>query len=269
MGSFVQQPTDGNAVGSKENEFHRRMELIQKSGYDFVEFPVAIVAPDKPEAEYKPLITELKKYRIAPEVYNCFISLKLTGEGVDYNAIEKYLETAISRVAETGGKIIVFGSGGARRVTDGFPIGKGYAQLVKFLEMVNPVAEKYNVDIAIEPLNKQETNIINTVKEGIKLAEDVGLPRIKVLADLYHVAQENEPFENILPAGADLIHVHVADTKRWYPGSGNYDYNGFFATLKKMGYNGRICAEWVYKEFDPEAKQTIKFLKKKWKEVEL
>ncbi len=55
--------------------------------------------------------------------------------------------------------------------------------------------------------------------------------------------EEHEPFESIIEARHYLLHTHTADTGRLYPGSGSYDYPGFFAALRSAGYDGRMSVE--------------------------
>jgi D-psicose/D-tagatose/L-ribulose 3-epimerase len=141
-----------------------RVSVLEKYGYDFFELGVSSLLPETLDSEFIPVREKAKSFRIKPEAYNVFIKgeLKLTGEEVDFDRVIRYVETAVRRAAALGGKIIVFGSGTARRVPDGFPKEKAYEQLKKFLNMVADNAGKHRITIAIEPLNREETNILNS-----------------------------------------------------------------------------------------------------------
>ncbi|WP_163582115.1 TIM barrel protein [Gracilibacillus saliphilus] len=82
--------------------------------------------------------------------------------------------------------------------------------------------EPLGITIVIEPLNKKESNIITSVPETVALVEKVNRPSIQVLADLYHMMEENESLENIKTARSYLQYVHVADSGRMVPETGTY-----------------------------------------------
>ena len=92
-----------------------------------------------------------------------------------------YVEKALKRAKALGVSNVVFGSGGAKNVPEGFPIEQGYEQIVTLLKRIAPVASGYGITIVIEPLRKAECNLINTFEEGCRLAKDVNDPAIRVL----------------------------------------------------------------------------------------
>ena len=75
--------------------------------------------------------------------------------------------------------------------------------------------------LVIEPLNRAESNIANSVAEGVRFAEAVSRPEVKVLADFYHMDEENEPLDELVVNAGWLAHVHLADTGRMSPGTGS------------------------------------------------
>ncbi len=240
-------------------------DMLRKTGYDFIECPVGIVEPGKGEEEFKTIKNQLKDTNLLFYAFNIFIpgDLKITGPEVDFLALEDYVEIVLSRVQSLGGKVIVFGSGGARRVPEKFSRVDAWMQIKRFLEMVADKAGQYNITIAIEPLRSEETNIINTLEEGLQMAREVNRAEIRVLVDLYHMVQENEPFEHIKDAGELLVHVHVADTGRFYPGSGDYDYDTFLEMLSDINYDGGISIECNWDNKEDEVKKALSFLKNK------
>ena len=119
------------------------------------------------------------------------------------------------------------------------------ADPVKCGRMLGGTAAKYGVTIALEPLRKAETNIINRQDEGLKLVEEVGHPHFRLLTDLYHLVQEGGTAEDVKACGNVFAHVHIAkpdDRKAMYPGDG-MDYASFFAALRAVGYDARISFE--------------------------
>ena len=102
-------------------------------------------------------------------------------------------------------------------------------------------------------LNRRETNLVTSVAEGAEVVRAVGHPSVRLVADLYHMVLEAEPSEVLDPVADLLAHVHVADTGRFAPGTGAYDYPGFFGALQRIGYSGRIAAENTWRDFPPRA----------------
>jgi sugar phosphate isomerase/epimerase len=119
--------------------------------------------------------------------------------------------------------------------------------------------------LILEPLNRYETSIINTVAEAAALIEKVGAKNLGILADSFHMnIEEKDLFESVVRAGSLVRHVHLADSNRWPPGQGHLDFDQFFAALDKIGY-----AAWVSGEYlpMPDPDQSVKlfadFLKAK------
>ena len=160
--------------------------------------------------------------------------------------------------------MVVLGSGGARRVPDGFPREEAFSQLVDFCRRIAPLARDNGITIAVEPLRRQETNIINTAREGLELVKAVDRPEIKLLVDYYHLAEENESADVLLEAGRQVVHAHIANPKgRVYPLSpGESDYAGFFENLCRIRYSGRLSIEASTTDFAAQAPQSLAMLRK-------
>ena len=139
------------------------------------------------------------------------------------------MTTVLSR-KKIGIKTLVFGSGGAHNVPDGFDRNRTYTQIVDFLKMIAPIAQVNSITIVIEPLNKKECNIINSVAEAMTYVKEFDHPNIRCLVDSYHFWLENESLADLEKAMPSIAHVHVADSDgRTAPGqSGTSDYQPFF-----------------------------------------
>ena len=240
-----------------------KVESLYRAGFDFIECPVGSVSPEESDRYFKENI--LTKFRESPlpiEAFNVFLPghLKVTGDSVDRKAIDKYLDVALERLDTIGAKIVVFGSGGARSLPEHFDREKGEAQIVDFLHLVADKADQTDITVVIEPLNKKESNIINSVTEAVAFAKKVDRSSIQVLADFYHMDEDNEPLDNIFTARDFLRHVHVADTGRLAPGTGSYPYQEFVKQLKAANYNDRVSIECSWHEFEQELGQAKQFL---------
>jgi len=246
-----------------------KMAAVEEAGYDFIELPVKTVMPESPDAEFAPVKREILAGGIVPEAWNCLLpgDLKITGPDADLYRARRFVKTAFQRIADVGGEVVVFGSGGARRVPEGYPMDKARKQILDFLASCAEAGAEYGVTVAIEPLNSKESNIINSVPEAVGFADALGAAGVRVLADFYHIDEDKQPFEDIIAAGWNLAHVHTADTGRRYPGSGSYDYDGFFSALRQIGYDARISVECIFGDFESEARAALEFLQAKWQEA--
>ncbi len=127
----------------------------------------------------------------------------------------------------------------------------------------------------LEPLNRFETYFLNRVEQALEVCEAVGSPRLKVMADFFHMNIEEASFSTPLSqAGGRLGLLHIADNNRFQPGCGCMDYRPGFAALKGIPYQGFISIEcWQASgaviQGDPETAlpETVRFLREKWAEA--
>lgn len=241
------------------------IEQLAEIGYDYVELPLAEMMALS-ENDFENLKERIKKSGVNCEVCNNFFSktIRLTGPDVNIDEILQYVESALKRASSLGVEYVIFGSGGAKNVPMGYPLEKGYQQVVFLLKQIAPIAKRNNITICIEPLRKEECNLINTFKEGCNLTKDVNDGNIRVLVDYYHMSVEQEPVENIRNEAAQYLrHVHFARHEgREYPKSINEDsYQPFIDALKGTGYNSRVSCEAYTDDFIESATQTLEFFK--------
>ncbi len=120
-----------------------------------------------------------------------------------------------------------------------------WAWAVEGLKEVNAHANAEGVRIAIEGLNRFETNFINRHDQALLLASEVG-DDVGVCLDVYHMNQEEADTPTAFRAAGDrLFDVHVADNNRMACGQGDLDWALIIGTLKDMGYDGSITVEFV------------------------
>ncbi|MGB7159341.1 MAG: sugar phosphate isomerase/epimerase family protein [Tepidisphaeraceae bacterium] len=196
-------------------------------------------------------------------------SLKITGPDADGEKLAAYMRVVLRRAEQIGIRTLVFGAGGARQVPDGFDRHRASEQITNFARMCGESATSHGVTIVIEPLNRGECNIINSVAEAMEYVDAVARPSLQCLVDSYHFWLEDEPLDNLRRAMPAIRHVHVADkVGRTPPGeSGQSDYHPFFRVLKDGGYDGLISVE--AKSFDLAAsgQRVLAFLRKQWSEA--
>lgn len=269
--SFAPQPE-----GQPLSAVPRLMDVMQEAGVDYIEFTVAEVTPEQDDGAFERLREALEPYPLRVEAFNSFIPAhhRITGPDVDLERVLNYCRIALLRCKALGGEVVVLGSAGARKVPEGFDRAKAEQQLVEFCQELGVVAEEVGIDIALEPLNSKEDNLLLTVKHGAHLVDTVGHPRIRLLADLYHMSEENEPLDHVATAGPRLRHTHVADLGRVAPGfaaGGEEDFVGFFHNLRAAGYDahgdGRCSFEGKFSDIEKQAKPVIALLRQRWEET--
>ncbi|HEY3329132.1 MAG TPA: sugar phosphate isomerase/epimerase family protein [Capsulimonadaceae bacterium] len=241
--------------------------VLEAAGYDYIELSVAgHLAPEKPDSEVMPALeAAFAGSTIKPEAYNGFLpgDLRVTGPVIDKARQEAYAEVACRRVAQLGGDTIVFGSGGARRVPEGFDKNEAYDQITEFLKRIAPIAARHGVTIVIEPLCAGECNILNGVAESMEIVERVGESSIQVLSDLYHVATDEQSYRETADAGEHLRHVHVATKEgRRAPVTADTEFiTDYFRSVLAAGYDGRVSVEGAWTSVADQAAEVLATLK--------
>lgn len=232
---------------------------LADAGFSFIELHVqnhlkTMEGEEAFEAEWE----RIQRSPLPAPVANCFVpgNLKITGPDADMTKLEAYVETALSRAGRAGMDTIVFGSGGARRIPEGFDRSEAWTQLVAFGKLVSPIAERQSVTIVVEPLNLRECNVLNTVGESGRYVEEVDHPHFKLLVDAYHWLLEDDSYDDIVQYGPLIRHVHIAtETHRKPPGFEPCDFGSFFQALKEIGYDGRLSIEARWDDVEAQAEE--------------
>jgi sugar phosphate isomerase/epimerase len=247
-------------------------EVLARAGYDYIELSVSRhLQPEVDDDGWRPLRQAIAAQPLAVEAFNTFLpsDLKVVGPAVDETRIRRYLEVAFERAADLGGQVVVFGSGGARAIPEGFPRERAWGQLIDFARRAGDKASKVGMAVCIEPLNRSECNVLNDLEEAVRLARGVDHPDVSVLADLYHMVREDEPIGRLVEVGDWIFHVHVADTDRRAPGLGSYPYPAFFSALHQIHYDarcriGRCSIECRWEDLAGQCGPALEFLLRTW-----
>ncbi len=123
-------------------------------------------------------------------------------------------------------------------------------------------AQSRNVRLALEPINRYETSLINNAQQGLALIEHVGQNNFGLLLDTFHMNIEEADIEASIGAcGSHIFHFHVADSNRWYPGAGHLDFRSILKALDRTCYTGWISGEFLPKpDALTAARKCIEFL---------
>jgi D-psicose/D-tagatose/L-ribulose 3-epimerase len=116
--------------------------------------------------------------------------------------------------------------------------------VVKNLKMLCQYAEARGKTICLEPLNRFETDFINTCDQGLKMLADVGSPALKLHLDTFHMnIEEKNQAAAIRKAGKQLAHFHACGSDRGTPGKDHIDWPAIAVALKEIGYDGDVVVE--------------------------
>lgn len=120
-------------------------------------------------------------------------------------------------------------------------------------------ARRHNVPLIYEPLNRYETNLINTEAAGASLMESLQTDNVRLLADLFHMNIEETDIASGLKDGGKWIgHVHFVDSNRRPAGCGHMNYAPIIAALKAINYQGYLSAEaFAWPDSVTAARQTM------------
>lgn len=241
------------------------IDAVKSAGFDYVELRTSEIAALS-EADYEKLAQKLKQLELPVPVTYLFIpaDIKLTGPQANKDQQMGYVRKALDRVSKLGTSTVVLGSGPARRYPEGFSKQEAFRQLVEFCKWLGPEARKRGITIAVEPLRKEESNIINNLAEGLQLVKIVQDPNIQLNVDYYHLAMEREDPDMILKAKDYVRHVHTANPQgRVFPLKWEeYNYGPFYEALRKIGYDKEISIEASTRDFQHDAPEAIALIRR-------
>lgn len=121
---------------------------------------------------------------------------------------------------------------------------RGRANIVAVLRDLAAEAEPTGVTLGLEICNRYETNVVNTARDCLRLADDIGADNVVVHLDTYHMNIEEDDFATpVRECGDRLGYVHIGESHRGYLGSGNIDFDAFFGALAEIGYRGPVTFE--------------------------
>jgi D-psicose/D-tagatose/L-ribulose 3-epimerase len=240
-------------------------EICSNAGADFLEAHVQNFLRPADPLWVKPFEPQAAPLPIP--AYNCLFpaDLKITGPNADLLRIKAYAARAFKRAKEMNSSVLVFGSGGARNIPDGWPRERGEEQLIEAMRLLGPMARAVSLTIALEPLHSGESNLLNCIPVGMDYLRRARTAGLTILADFYHMALEEEPASVLDETARLLSHVHVAEPQgRIAPRPGGTNLRPFFAKLKAIGYDKRISLECSWEDLKTQLRPTLDFLRSEW-----
>ncbi len=232
---------------------------------DFIEGHVVnFLTPEASDADFAPRAAALRDCGYPMPAANVLLpaTLKCSGPTIDYARLDRYAQTVFRRAKEVGMTLIVFGSAGARMVPAGFPLATGFEQYVDLLRQFGPLAEENGVTLVVEPLNRGECNLVNTILEGAEAVRRANTPGVKLLVDIFHMLRNGESPEDILKVGPLIRHAHIAENQdRAALGTHGEDFRPFLRALHRTGYNDRLALEPIWTDLPRQIGPALKELR--------
>lgn len=219
---------------------------IKEMGFDIIEVPV----------EKKELIDWNKLKEVLKD---CDLKVTISGAfGADRDissddpAIRKqgfdYIADCIKIAADMGSPVFggpLYSAVGKTRFVSEDQKKKEWNWCVENLGEAAKLAADYGVILGLEPLNRFESDMINTVDQALSLVKDVNHPQLKVQLDTFHnnIEEKNIP-DSIRKIGKNLLcHVQGNESDRGTPGTGNLDWSGIKTALQDIDYEGAVVIE--------------------------
>jgi len=226
---------------------------IKEMGYDSVEIPV-----EDPELINVGVVKKaLADNDLKPIICGAFGPTRdLTREdpAVHQNCFE-YVEACFKISAELGASFVagpMYSAVGKARLLPPDERKAEWNLAVKNLRKVCLIAEKYGQQIALEPLNRFESDLVNTAEDVVRMVKDIDHPAAKILLDSFHMTIEERNLQTAIEtAGKDLIHFQVSENYRGMPGSGQTRWKDIKTALENINYEGAVSIE----SFTPEVKE--------------
>lgn len=257
--AFCQKPSIGVV------DFIKNDSIITAIGFSGnLESIDRLVSPFKvSDAQFEKNKSLLKTLKTPIYAFNIFIpgELKVVGPNVDEEAVYAYVEKVIKRISETDTKLIVWGSGGSRRLPEGWKKEIAFQQIIRAGKKIAEIAQKYGITVAMENLNSTETNFINSVAEALYVVQSVDHPNLKLAIDIYHMLKDDENPSIIYETKKYLHHVEIAERDgRTAPGVQGTDFKPYLLPLAKIGYHNPIFIEGRWENLSTVGKMTHSYL---------
>jgi D-psicose/D-tagatose/L-ribulose 3-epimerase len=218
---------------------------IRGMGFDFVE----IAAENTDIIDGKVIARVLQDLQLGVVVCGAWGSQRdLTSDDprLRQNSFD-YIERCFDLCQQLGAKFLagpMYSAVGKARLVPPAQRQLEWQRAVENLRRVAESAASRGLQIALEPLNRFESDLVNTAEDVMKLTNEIGHPAARVMLDSFHMTIEERDLKTAIETvGSRLIHVQVSENYRGAPGSGQTRWDDFREGLHSVGYKGRIAVE--------------------------
>ncbi|WP_031428928.1 sugar phosphate isomerase/epimerase family protein [Flavimarina sp. Hel_I_48] len=226
---------------------------IKEMGYEIVEIPVE-----------DPALIDVKKVKEALDIYDLDVTIcgafgpsrDFTNDDSSYhNTSFEYIKSCLAICNDLGASFFagpMYSAVGKARLVSAEQKKIEWDRAVTNLQKVCKLAAAQGLDIALEPLNRFESDLVNTAEDALLLIKDINNPAAKMLLDGFHMnIEEPDIVKAITLAGDKLIHLQVSENYRGTPGTGQTRWDDYKLGLEAIDYKGAVCIE----SFTPNVKE--------------
>lgn len=171
----------------------------------------------------------------------------LRGTAEEQQIALDYLKSLLSMMPTLGCGILIgplYSRVGRAELVSKEDYAKQWETVAGHLKTLSKYAEELNVKMAIEPLNRYETDFINTCEQGMKMVNQVNSKALMLQLDTYHMnIEEKDPYQAILKAGNKLGHFHACGSDRGTPGGDQINWDKISSALNQINYDGEVVIE--------------------------
>ena len=257
-------------IGDIENtSVENCLSKAAKIGYDVMELP--LLNPDALDTDF--VSKAYEKFNLEPTV-SLGLSYKTDIASEDQDRVKagrELLFKALDKTIDVGSSNLCGVIHSALQKNGAPRTDVGYANSISVIRDLAEKANKNNVTLSLEVVNRYETNIMNTAQEALNYINDLGISDVKVHLDTYHMnIEENNYSEPIKKIGNDKLGMfHFGENHRGYLGSGHINFEETFKSLKDINYSGIITFESFSSEVvDPILSNTLAVWRNLWSDSE-
>ncbi|GGG16742.1 sugar phosphate isomerase/epimerase family protein [Paenibacillus abyssi] len=225
-------------------EHHGLLTNIKEWGFDGVEFQIAPMAAEDIKA-LSNHCDELGLGRTAILAMDAAAADPASSDKSLRDAAIEEIKKAVEKTREIGSDLLVGPIfQGLGRFTGQAPTEQEWKWAVETIRSAAEYAQQMGVKIALEPINRFEMYILNTVADGARFCEMVDMPNVGLLVDTHHGnIEESNTAEAWSKHAKHIFHVHISENNRGIPGSGQAISEDVFTTLKEINYDGWLTIE--------------------------
>ena len=260
--AMVATPVKARFEAVAKEDFAKVLAILKGLDFDGVE--VSVLEPEQlvsSAAMAKEYSLEIPAVGTGLNFLHYGLSLTHPDPGVRGRAQER-LKQLIDAAARVGAGGVIIGL--IRGRGDEAPSLEAAYELLKGqLAELCAHAERQGVKLFLEPLNRYESRLVNTVADGLRLLDELGCGALYLLLDTFHMNIEERVIEDsIRQAGTRIGHFHIADSNRLAPGLGHLNFGSILAALADTGYAGYVSAEVIVKpDLETAARLTANVLR--------
>ena len=227
------------------NQSTRLFRRFKAWGFDGVE--IAVEDPADFDAVF--VKAQLDRHGLGcTSVCACFPPGRdLRGTTAQQRATIVYLKRLVDIAGVLGTKIVMgplYSATGRAAVVPAAEYKRQWRTVRGHLKTICDYAAAHDKVICLEPLNRFETDFLNTVEQGLQMIREVKSPALKLLLDTFHMnIEEKNPAASIRRAGKHVGHIHASASDRGTPGNDHVDWLGVARALKGIRYDGAVVIE--------------------------